>query len=33
MIQEYLDHFTPGGRMPEGGLGSLADLLGQLMRR
>jgi uncharacterized protein YidB (DUF937 family) len=33
MLPEAVDHFTPGGRMPEGGLGSLADLLGQLMRR
>ena len=33
ILPETVDHFTPGGRMPEGGLGSLADLLGQLMRR
>jgi len=33
MLPQVVDHFTPDGRMPEGGLGNLGDLLGHLMRR
>jgi uncharacterized protein YidB (DUF937 family) len=33
VLPQAVDHFTPGGQMPEGGLGDLGDLLGQLMRR
>jgi uncharacterized protein YidB (DUF937 family) len=33
MLPQAVDHFTPGGRVPEGGLGDLGDLLGQLLRR
>ena len=33
VLPQAVDHFTPGGQMPEGGLGNLGDLLGQLMRR
>jgi uncharacterized protein YidB (DUF937 family) len=33
MLPQAVDHFTPGGQAPAGGLGELGDLLGQLMRR
>jgi len=33
VLPQAVDHFTPGGQVPEGGLGNLGDLLGQLMRR
>lgn len=33
MLPQAVDEFTPQGRMPEGGLGSLGDLLNQLTRR
>ena len=33
VLPQAVDHFTPGGQVPEGGLGDLGDLLGQLMRR
>jgi uncharacterized protein YidB (DUF937 family) len=33
MLPQAVDRVTPGGRVPEGGLGELGDLLGQLMRR
>jgi uncharacterized protein YidB (DUF937 family) len=33
MLPQVVDHFTPAGQMPEGGLGNLGDLLGSLMRR
>jgi uncharacterized protein YidB (DUF937 family) len=33
VLPQAVDHFTPDGRLPEGGLGNLGDLLGQLMRR
>jgi len=33
VLPQAVDHFTPGGQMPEGGLGNLGDLLGQLLRR
>jgi uncharacterized protein YidB (DUF937 family) len=33
MLPQAVDHFTPGGRVPEGGLGDLGDLLGSLLRR
>ncbi|HYN59683.1 MAG TPA: YidB family protein [Rubrivivax sp.] len=33
MLPQVVDHFTPDGRMPEGGLGNLGDLLGSLLRR
>ena len=33
VLPQAVDHFTPGGQMPEGGLGDLGDLLGQLLRR
>ena len=33
VLPQAVDHFTPGGRVPDGGLGNLGDLLGQLMRR
>jgi uncharacterized protein YidB (DUF937 family) len=33
MLPQAVDHFTPGGQAPQGGLGELGDLLGQLMRR
>jgi uncharacterized protein YidB (DUF937 family) len=33
MLPQAVDHFTPGGQLPDGGLGDLGDLLGQLMRR
>jgi uncharacterized protein YidB (DUF937 family) len=33
MLPQAVDQFTPGGQAPQGGLGDLGDLLGQLMRR
>jgi uncharacterized protein YidB (DUF937 family) len=33
MLPQAVDHFTPGGQVPEGGLGNIGDLLGSLMRR
>ena len=33
VLPQAVDHFTPGGQAPAGGLGDLGDLLGQLMRR
>jgi uncharacterized protein YidB (DUF937 family) len=33
MLPQAVDHFTPGGQAPAGGLGDLNDLLGQLLRR
>ncbi len=33
VLPQAVDHFTPGGQVPDGGLGNLGDLLGQLMRR
>lgn len=33
MLPEVVDRLTPQGRVPEGGLGGVDDLLGMLMRR
>ena len=33
LLPEAVDHFTPQGQMPDGGLGGLEDLLNQLTRR
>ena len=33
MLPHAVDHFTPGGQMPDGGLGGLGELLSQLTRR
>lgn len=33
LLPQAVDEFTPQGQAPEGGLGNLGDLLGQLMRR
>jgi uncharacterized protein YidB (DUF937 family) len=33
ILPQVVDHLTPGGQAPQGGLGSVADILGQLMRR
>jgi uncharacterized protein YidB (DUF937 family) len=33
MLPQVVDQLTPGGQMPEGGLGNLGDLLGSLVRR
>ncbi len=33
MLPQVVDQLTPGGQLPEGGLGNLDDLLGSLMRR
>ncbi len=33
VLPQAVDHFTPAGRVPDGGLGNLGDLLGQLLRR
>jgi uncharacterized protein YidB (DUF937 family) len=33
MLPQVVDQLTPGGQLPEGGLGDLGDLLGGLMRR
>ena len=32
LLPQAVDHFTPQGQMPEGGLGGLEDLLGRLTR-
>lgn len=33
MLPDVVDKLTPQGQLPQGGLGNVADLLGQLMRR
>ena len=33
LFPEVVDKLTPQGQLPQGGLGDVADLLGQLMRR
>ena len=33
MLPDVVDKLTPHGQLPQGGLGNVADLLGQLMRR
>jgi uncharacterized protein YidB (DUF937 family) len=33
MLPEVIDRLTPHGRVPEGGLGGVEDLLGQLLQR
>ena len=33
MLPQAVDHFTPGGQMPEGGLGDLGGLLGSLLQQ
>ncbi len=33
VLPQVVDQLTPGGQMPQGGLGNVADLLGQLLRR
>jgi uncharacterized protein YidB (DUF937 family) len=33
MLPQVVDHLTPHGQVPEGGLGSVTDLLGQLMQK
>jgi uncharacterized protein YidB (DUF937 family) len=33
MLPQVVDQLTPQGQVPQGGLGSAADILGQLMRR
>jgi uncharacterized protein YidB (DUF937 family) len=33
LFPEVVDKLTPQGQLPQGGLGNVADLLGQLMRR
>ncbi len=33
MLPDVVDKLTPQGALPQGGLGNVADLLGQLMRR
>lgn len=33
MLPQVVDQLTPGGKLPEGGLGDLGGLLGSLMRR
>ncbi len=33
MLPQVVDKLTPGGQMPEGGLGNIGDLLGQLLKR
>ncbi len=33
MLPQVVDQLTPQGRLPEGGLGDLGDLLGGLLRR
>lgn len=30
MLPQVVDHLTPGGQMPQGGLGDMADLLGKM---
>lgn len=33
LLPEVIDRLTPNGRVPEGGLGNIGDLLGMLARR
>lgn len=33
MLPQVVDQLTPGGQLPQGGMGDLGDLLGQLLRR
>ena len=33
ILPQLVDQLTPNGRMPEGGLGNLGDLLGAVLRR
>lgn len=33
MLPQMVDKLTPGGQIPEGGLGNIGDLLGGLLRR
>ena len=33
VLPQVVDHLTPSGQMPAGGLGSVGDLLGQLFKR
>jgi uncharacterized protein YidB (DUF937 family) len=33
LMPQAVDHFTPGGQVPQGGLGDLGGLLESLMRR
>lgn len=33
LLPEVVNHFTPGGQVPQGGLGSIADVLGSLMAK
>lgn len=33
ILPQVVDHLTPGGQAPQGGLGGVADILGQLMRQ
>jgi uncharacterized protein YidB (DUF937 family) len=33
MLPQVIDHLTPHGKVPEGGLGTVTDLLGALGRR
>jgi len=33
MLPQVVDQLTPGGKLPQGGLGDLGGLLGSLMRR
>ena len=32
ILPQVVDHLTPGGQVPQGGLGSVADILGQLVQ-
>jgi uncharacterized protein YidB (DUF937 family) len=33
ILPQVVDHLTPGGQAPQGGLGDVASILGQLMQR
>ena len=33
VLPQLIDHLTPHGQAPEGGLGDVGDLLGALLRR
>lgn len=33
MLPQVVDHLTPNGQMPQGGLGSIGDILGRLTTR
>jgi uncharacterized protein YidB (DUF937 family) len=33
MLPQVVDQLTPQGQVPQGGLGDVASILGQLMRR